>query len=1207
MKKNKKMGPVQTGTKKIMLTMKLCILILLISVASVTANSSYSQSTKLTLNLKDIAVRDVFDQIERSSEFIFVYYDDIVDLNRKVNIDVEDATVDKILEKVFESSDNTFVIFDRQIVIASKKTNAVLDNSDPGNTISPQPQEKEIRGQVTDSKGVPLPGVTVLLKGTTIGITTGNDGRYILKVPNDAKTLVFSFVGMASKEIEIGSQSSINTSLTEDIIGIDEVVVVGYGTMKKSDVTGSLTSISEQTIKERPVQNLLQALQGKAAGIDITSNIKPGELPSIIIRGTRSISASNSPLYVVDGIPLAVGNMNDINPNDIASVEILKDASATAIYGSRGANGVILITSKKGNKGKVTVNYNNSFSFDTYKSLTEWMDGSEYIERWRLALMNGNSYGTEKFTNYNTPVVLGYPDPTIDISKFNLAADPVAKESVLRAYEWVDNIIGGTVKKRPTTAEEQALGWPAEVPIYNPENIRSYDWRKDALRVGLTQNHQVSLSSGNDISRLYLSFANLAQNGVQKDQDYTRYTVNMNGDITPNKWLTIGSSVNASLSIQNYGIQGPNTSNTGSKDLYSRANDQFPYALPKDADGNWIKNPGGNLSLWNPLIDIDQSITERRTATIFSNTFAELKFTPWLKYRLNFGTQYRQYRNGTWTGPNATSHLTNKPNTAGYSTDQSLAWVAENLLFFEKSFADIHTVGLTLLQSAQKYRRESVGVSASSMIYDICKWYDVSSNLNGKPDGYSTGFTQNSLMSYMARLNYSLMNKYLLTASGRWDGASVLAPGHKWDFFPSFALAWKMQEENFLKPLEWINELKLRLGYGVTGNSSVDPYSTSGPLSKNPYVFGSVAAIGYLPQVVANPLLHWEKTGQMNLGLDFSFINNRLSGNIELYRSNTSELLLPKTLPAVSGYVSKTENVGKTRNQGIEITLSTVNIQSKNFRWVTEINFSSNKEEIIELLQGKVDMLANRWFIGHPIQVYYNYENDGIWQNTPEDLAEMAKFNANGHKFYPGTIKVVDQKTVDTDGDGIKDAGDYKITGDDMVILGTNRPKWSGGITNSLRYKNLELSFFVYARVGQMYFGGYPNSYGGVYPNGRVENDVWSWDNPNGRWPMPNLGSVENTTQAMNYNNGSFVTVRNISLSYTIPDKWLVKMPVSSFQLTCQVLNPFIFGGDVVKMGLNPDDTNNWDIVSSNNSPLGGTNNNTILPQSFVVGLKVGF
>ncbi len=1059
-----------------------------------------------------------------------------------------------------------------------------------------QPQNI-IKGQVTDQSGAPIPGVSVVVKGTTTGTTTDIDGNFSFEIPSDARILVFSFVGMKKQEISIGSKTAFNITLEEETIGLEDVVVVGYGTVRKSDVTGAVARITEETMKERPVSNVLQAMQGKAAGIDITSNIKPGELPQITIRGNRSLTASNAPLYVIDGIPFAAGNVADINPNDIASIEILKDASATAIYGSRGANGVILITTQRGEKGKLTISYDATVSLDWYKSLTDWMNGGEYVDRWRLGLMNGGLYGTEKFTNFNTPVQLGYPDPDIDISKFSLAADGVARESVLMGYEWENGEIGGTVKKRSTTAEEKAMGWPDQVPVYNSANVRSYNWRDDAVRPGINQTHQVSLSAGSEMSRIYLSLAALDQIGVQKDQDYQRYNVNLNGEITPQKWITVGTSINASMSLQNFGIQGPNTSNTGSKDLYSRANDQFPYALPKDADGFWIKNPGGNISLWNPLIDIDQSINERRSTAIYANMFGEIRFLPWLKYRLNFGVQYRQNRSGAWTGPNATSHLTNRPNTATYNTDQRFTWVAENLLFFNKKFGQVHDVGVTLLQSAQHYRQEGANISATSMIYDIALWYDIASNTVGKPSVYGTNFTENKLRSYMGRINYSLSNKYLVTATGRWDGASVLAPGNKWDFFPSFSVAWKMQEENFMKEFSFVNELKIRAGYGVTGNAAVDPYTTSGPLSRNPYAFLAVPAIGYLPQQVPNPALGWEKTSQINIGLDFGFINNRITGSLEFYRSNTSDLLLNKTLPAVSGFVAKIENVGKTKNKGVEITLNTVNIKKQDFEWSSTINWSSNREEVTELLKGVTYMIisGNRVEIGHPTQIYYQYQNDGIWQNTDADKAEMAKFNANGHKFYPGTIKVVDQN------------GDYKISGDDFIILGSNRPKWTGGITNTLSYKNFELSFFVFARIGQMYFGGYPNSYGGIWPNGRVENNVWSWTNPNGRWPMPNLGNVENFATSMQYNNGSYVAVRNISLTYNFPQKMLTPIRLSRLSVFGQVINPFLFGGDIVKMGLNPEDNTNWDVASSNGNPLGGMNNNTIQPQSFIFGVRAAF
>jgi len=1067
-------------------------------------------------------------------------------------------------------------------------------------------QNIPVSGKVTDANGVPLSGATIAVKGTSTSVVTGDNGNFSLTVPSSSSVLVITYVGFESREVTVGSARQFSLSLNPAEGVLQDVVVVGYGTRKKSDVTGALSSISADEIRERPSQNLLQAMQGKAAGIHITSNIKPGELPVVRIRGNRSIGASNDPLYVIDGIPVvnSLGvnsfSMSDLNPNDIASIEILKDASATAIYGSRGANGVVLITTNKGKKGRVTLNYNATVSLDSYKSLTDWMNGGQYIDRWRLSLINGRQYNPSipNNNNFGIPAVSWYPDPALDIQSMGLATDPVALQSVLMGYQW-DDFIGGTVSMRPTTAAEQAMGWPAMVPDWNAANVRSYDWLDAATRQGVSQNHQISVSTGSDISRFAISLNYYNQQGVQRDQDYKRYTVNIGGDITPVKWFTLGTSVISAFSEQNFGIQPPNTSNTGDKDLYSRASSQFPYALPNDENGLPIRNPGGNLNLWNPLIDITQSKNDRRSASILANVFSEIKFTPWLKYRINFGPQYRQYRVGTWTGADATSHLTNRPNTAGYSTQENFSWVVENLLFVDKTFSKDHVVGVTLLQSSQKSRRENAGLSVSGTINPLSLWYDLASNTSGNP-GYGTGFTENTLSSFMGRLNYTFKDKYLVTATYRVDGSSVLAPGHKWDYFPSFALAWKMQEESFMSNIPWISELKPRIGYGVVGNSSVNPYTTSGPLSRNPYVFGSAAGIGYLPQLVQNPDLKWERTAETNVGLDFTLFSNKLSGSIEYYVQNTSDLIFPKSLPAVSGYVTKYENVGKTRNKGVEITLSGTPVKQGDFSWHVDLNWARNREEIVELVNGKEDMVANGLFIGEPTQVYYRYANAGIWGNSTKDLSDMAQFNANGHKFYPGTVKVVDQN------------GDFKINASDYIVLGTTRPKWTGGITNTFNYKNWTLSSFIYFRWGQTYFGGYPNSYGGTFPNGRVENDLWSWDNQGGRWPMPNSvagpgGTPQNITEAMQYNDGSFGIVRNISLSYTFPGGIIDKIKLKDLVVNFQVMNPFIFGQEVVKWGLNPDDDTNWERASSNTNPLGGTNNNTILPQSFVFGIRAGF
>jgi TonB-linked SusC/RagA family outer membrane protein len=1071
-------------------------------------------------------------------------------------------------------------------------------------------QSTSVKGKVVDENNKPMVGVTVSERGTTKATTTKDDGSFELAVSSARAILILTYVGYQEQELRPSGRSDLTLSMQPAINSLRDVVVVGYGTQRKSDITGALSRMTAEDIQERPAQNILNAMQGKAAGVHITTNFKPGELPIIRVRGNRSLRNSsdalansvNDPLYVVDGIPLvnALGvnsfTMSDINPNDIVSIEVLKDASATAIYGSRGANGVVLITTNKGKKGRLALNYSSTVSFDKYHSLTDWMDGGQYVDRWREALINGRGYQTTTNTNLNNAATPWFADPFLDRSRMSgLTADPIALNNVWAGYEW--RVFGTTPMMQATTAQQRTdWGWPDSIPVYNSRNVKNYDWVGDATRTGITQSHQISLSAGSDISRMAISLGYYDQKGVQVDQDYKRYTASLSGDITATEWFTLGTSILASFSVQNYGIQGPNTANTGSKDLYSRALDQFPYAQPTDANGTWIRNAGGNLGLWNPIIDINQNKNERRSTAVMASVFAEIKFTPWLKYRVNFGPQFRQYRNGTSRGPLTTNHMNaNSPNFAAYATEENFSWVIENLLYVDKTFAKIHRVGLTLLQSSQKSRRESVTTNVQGMINPFALWYDLGANTQGNPQSFGSAFTENTLTSFMGRFNYTLMDKYLITGTIRADAASVLAPGHQWNYFPSFAIAWKAQEESFLRSVTWLNELKPRIGYGVTGSSTVSPYTSSGPLSRNPYVFGTTVAIGYLPQTVRNPVLGWERTSQLNTGLDFSIFGNRVSGSVEYYIQNTTDLLLTRALPGPSGYVTKLENVGQTRNKGVEITISGTPVQRGDFTWSVDLNWSRNREEIVELINGKTDMLTDRWFIGSPLQVYYNYESAGVWGKTPEDLQAMAAFNANGHRFYPGTVKVVDQNK------------DNRINASDMVILGTPRPSWTGGITNTLRYKNWSFNMFVYFRWGQKYFGGYPNSYGGTFPNGRVENDIWTWTKGSGRWPMANTGNVENFTAAMQYNDGSFGAIRNISISYQIPKKLLSKLGVRDIVLNAQMLNPLMFGGNVVKWGINPEDDTNWSIASSNTNPLGGVNNNTILPQSFVVGIRAGF
>ena len=1179
-------GP-YSNFQKLLLKMKISTLLLFCCALNMLAKPTYSQATKISLDLKECTIEQVLDKIEQESEFYFLFNQKLIDVTRMVDIKAENEPIKDILDDILNGSDIKYAVYDRQIILTNKQESGILDEL----------QQLIVTGKVTDAiTKSPLTGVNVVVSGTTIGAITDINGNYSITLSNPNGSIEFSFIGYVKMVIPVEGRRSIDAQMAETVLELDEIVVVGYGTVKKSDVTGALTRVTEKTIKDRPVQNTVDALQGKAAGVDIVSNMRPGEISSITIRGTRSISGSNAPLYVVDGIIL-MGNVNDINPNDVASVEILKDASAAAIYGSRGANGVVLITTKSGKKGTLSINYDASVTFDNIHSLTNWASAGEALDRYRVAEINGTTYKSGA-------VSLLYPDPAADIQMFG-NSDPIVINAIRQGYEWNDPDVFTSVAMRDATQAEIDKGWPASVPVYNSSRIPTTDWVGLLTKTSITQNHLLSLSSGNDNSKLYLSIGYLNNEGTQKNQGYDRYTLKINGDITPLKWITVGSSLSASKTSQLYGTINRSGSATGPNDSYGTALSQYVMAQPYDANGNLIENPGNNTAtpLWNPLIDIVNSKDDRTALNLNANLYAEVRFTPWLQYRMNFGSGYRFNRSGAWQGSQSTLLRKAIPptSTASYSSGQNFQYMIENLLFFNKTVG-IHTIGATLLQSAQYSRSESSSLNASKILYNSALWYNMAANLNGKPDGYGTSFGENSLQSYMGRINYTLMDRYLLTASGRWDGSSVLAAGHKWDFFPSFALAWKMQEEYFIKNLAWINELKLRIGYGVTGNSAVDSYTTMGPLTQYNYVFNTAPAIGYIPMTMANPSLGWEKTSQINLGLDFSFLKNRISGSVEFYQSNTSDILMSRSIPVVTGYPNIMFNIGKMKNTGFEISLSTINVKLNDFQWVTNLTYTQNKEEIVELVNGKEDMKAQNYFIGHPLQVFRTYKVDGLWQNTDEDLAEIALWTANGYAFAPGQYKPVEQGTPD-----------HKLTDDDMVIRGTVRPKWIGGLTNSFTYKNFELSSFIYARIGQSYFSSLQpgGSAGGKfigYVRSVDPNDFWSTDNTGARWPQPTSKTgVTAVNQAMYINDGSFVTVRNISLTYSLPQKFIGRFYAKNIQVYGQILNPFVFGGDVVKAGINPDDTNGWTNVNSVGDPTGGTNNNTMIIRSWVFGIRIGF
>jgi TonB-linked SusC/RagA family outer membrane protein len=963
-----------------------------------------------------------------------------------------------------------------------------------------QQKTKVITGKVTDDSGQSLPGATVIIKGTTIGIITDIDGKFTLNIPNDAKTLVISFVGMVQQEIAVGAKISFNVVLAQETIGIDEVVAVGYGTVRKKDLTGSVSSVSSKKLMERSSFSAAQALQGKAAGVVVQqTNSAPGADAKVMIRGNRSLKATNDPLYVVDGVPLVVG-LSEISQSDIETIDILKDASATAIYGSRGANGVILITTKKGKEGKAVVDYNGYYGIQTPAKMVELFNGPEWVDFLREAYRTTGKYPAQ-------------PTYAMDIQMM-----PVGQENDPTG-------IGFKIQN----AYDADGSW-------HPERLKSTDWMGEVMRQGEVSNHEVSIRGGTEKLKVLASTTYYSEKGLIKTQDYSRYSVRVNFDWDLSDHVKIGGQTQFSHFDRN---NGPN--------VFDGVKSLSPLANIRDEAGVLVNRPGNDPQLWNPVLNLTEAIVRYKKDRYLGSYYMEAKLPFDLKYRSNFGLDFGPYADQRFYGSRSSDRsggLARAEN--GGDTRTMFTW--ENLLYWNKTINN-HTFGVTALQSIQQEKYESSRINVLDLPYESQLWYNVGSAPT--ISSVASNYTKWQLASFMGRVNYSYKDRYLLTASARYDGSSRLAPGNKWVMFPSAALAWRISEEGFLKGNPDISNLKLRAGFGITGNTAIDPYKTSGNLGYARYNYGSNNVMAFYQNEMPNPDLGWEKTQQWNAGLDFGLFKGRISGVVDVYLQNTSDLLMDRQLPQVSGFNSVVNNIGKTRNKGIEVTINTENIRKANFTWSTDFIFARNKEEIVELYGGKNDDTGNGWFIGQPLSVYYDYKYLGIWQLGEE--AEMAKY---GTAFKPGTIKV-----QDTVGD------DNKITSADRVVLGSTRPKFTASITNYFTYKNFDFNFFLNASYGNMLSFNRNMSFNGRYNSIKVNYwKVTEYDaagiaiasNGSNEAPRPNNG-VENPAyrDAMNYFNASFLRLSNATLGYTIPKSIMNRAKISKLRMYMTVQNAF--------------------------------------------------
>lgn len=977
--------------------------------------------------------------------------------------------------------------------------------------MSVQAQEKaQLSGIVTTERGEALNGVSITVTSADAKekqtLTSGDKGVFTINnlVPKNRYSFSFSHVGyepyqVKSFEIKAGINNSLIVRLKETASGLNEIVVIGYGSVKKRDVTGAISSLKSDKITEVAASDATQVLQGRVSGVMVQAqNWKPGSPMQVRIRGNRSITADNDPLYVVDGIPF-VDAINQISPNDIESIEILKDASATAIYGNRGANGVILITTKKGKQGKTIVEYNGYYGPQKNRAMPRLMNAEEFVEYSRESQRNslGGTYDPK-------------PSKDRDFANEQLVATSYMYQNMQRAWE------SGT---------------------YDPSKLISTDWISYGLRNGLMQDHQVSVRGGSEPTKFLLSADYFNNKGVVRDQDFTRYSVRINAEHKVSPAITLGTQTVYSRSMQNagwsdvfdgYGLKSFN-----------------PLASPYGEDGKTlVLYPTNNTRTPNPITNFGVTKRVRNMDRFLGNYYAEVNFLKHFNFRSNLGLDYRARQAFDFNGKNTASAGGEAPSSAANGSSRNFMYTLENILSYNQTFRGNHSLYATLVQSIQGEKEETNNISVRDLPYDEQQYYSVGSALT--INGVSSSLSRWSLASFMGRLNYSYKGKYLATVSARYDGSSRLADGKKWVLFPSVALAWRLKNEDFLKNSGVVSDLKLRLGWGRTGNSGVDPYKTWGRLSTVRYVFGNTSTLGYTPIEMLNPLLTWETTGQFNAGIDFGLFNNRISGSVDVYQQNTYDLLLNRQLPTASGFSYILSNVGKTRNKGVEVTLNTVNLRTRDFEWRSDWIFSLNKEEIVELYNGKKDDVGAGWFIGRPVKVSYDLGFNGIWQSTDADKAEMAKYNANGSTFKAGDVRPLDRN------------GDYKIDASDRYIIGQQNPKWTASWGSNVRYKNFDASVFLVGMFGQTIKHDLDMRFDGRYNQPKL--DYWTPVNPGNKYPRPLLGTASvNYLSTLNYYDGSFVRVKNISLGYTVPKNVLRKAFIEKFRLYASVQNPFLF------------------------------------------------
>jgi len=992
-------------------------------------------------------------------------------------------------------------------------------------TLTTAMAQKTITGTVT-ADNAPLPGVTVVVKGTTIGTVTNADGDYTLKVPQNAKILVLSFIGMKTKEVAIGNQSTINVTMEADVIGLEEVVAIGYGTVKKKDLTGAVTQVNAEKLETEATANMTDLLRGNIPGLNVNFSSSAKGLSSasdLQIRGETSVrsdanaqKSANAPLIVLDGM-IYYGDLADINPNDIEAFDVLKDASSAAIYGSRASNGVIIITTKKGKKGKPTINVNASVGAAVIApTALEWMNGPEFIQ-WRIAGFESNErHQVDKPGYYN--------------SSDNLP-DGVSVDT------W-KNYDGSGASDDLTQIWLQRLGF-SPLEITNYKDGYHEDWKKIMYQTGLRQDYNVSMSGATDQISYYWSLGYTDNEGIRYNEEFStiRSRLNLEGHI--NDWLTVGTNTQFSIRDESPVVS---SDNFGQVTPYSQMYEPAP-------EGNGWSDvleyaPSGNISASrNPWLNLAYEDRFLKYNTLNSKLYATIN----LPYGFSFTSEYipsfnwdRYYLSQSSRHPDwgKQGGIGRRRNTTRFR------WQLNNIFKWNKTFND-HSFDFTFVQNAEKnqYWRDYM-IRRQFQPNDLLGYHrmqaatedvEISSN-----DTYSTAD------ALLARLNYVYKGKYALTGSFRRDGYSAFGQSNPRANFGSAALAWSISEEDFFN-VGWLDMLKLRLSYGDNGNRGVGTYDALANLATGKYVLQTDGTAGYVSQLyssrMANPSLRWERTTAYNLGADFSVLQGRLRGNIEAYIMQTTDLLIPRKLPDITGYDQVFSNLGQVDNRGFEIALNSINIEKTNFQWTTGFSLSHNRNEIVHLYgdvgpDGKeLDDQTNGWFIGHALDQIWNYKTLGIWQL--DEAEEAAKYSRS-----PGDYKLWDKSE------------DGYYTNDDKIFQGYRKPEYRVNLRNDFQYKNWEASVKMYANLGFYTANNHLRNNDVFYDRGSsFKVPYWTPEHPSNKW-----ASVESYESGFTvYENNSFLRIDNVAISYSIPNELLKKVQIQRCKLSVVAQNPYVF------------------------------------------------